>query len=526
MNKRIEKMIKNYEAGNMRVRRDQLKKAVEEGAFDYIIERDYDEIYNMEPVKMEATIDNISGYWFRNANIYCRGVENNILKVTMCYGYGYKDLYVNLEDKKKEIKEEIAATEDINIEGIEVVYNEKKKGIEILFENKELATQEVRTALKAVGFRYFPKFKKWIARQNDKTIATVNKLFTSPSEVKEMKETKKVEENTLNKIDKIDLFKLTTYTEVEREKNYNTKEIAKEIRTALKSRFKFVKFSVTSKDRISVTIKSAPFEKDSIYLKAIQEYTDKLVESYKFCISYDPYGDYGSSYNFYFFGCKVGYDFVQTEATSEIIEAIKQFDIKTAEAEELKRIEEEKQHKEYLIKMEQEKAEAEERQRQVKVDKEYINNNVEVVDLEEEKQYYVKNAYFAKLNKNNTLQEYKEKVSKGDYYFNTLKVTREVYFKDEKSYNLYINMLLEDFDFINGTGGSYTDDLRINSIADYYNMSSEERETVKWLLKGIAVYLNNKLMFVIDAQGYSYARYVGLIGGITLNIKNKLLSRN
>lgn len=360
MNKRIEKMIKNYEAGNMRVRRDQLKKAVEEGAFDYIIERDYDEIYNMEPVKMEATIDNISGYWFRNANIYCRGVENNILKVTMCYGYGYKDLYVNLEDKKKEIKEEIAATEDINIEGIEVVYNEKKKGIEILFENKELATQEVRTALKAVGFRYFPKFKKWIARQNDKTIATVNKLFTSPSEVKEMKETKKVEENTLNKIDKIDLFKLTTYTEVEREKNYNTKEIAKEIRTALKSRFKFVKFSVTSKDRISVTIKSAPFEKDSIYLKAIQEYTDKLVESYKFCISYDPYGDYGSSYNFYFFGCKVGYDFVQTEATSEIIEAIKQFDIKTAEAEELKRI-------------------------------------------EEEKQYYVKNAYFAKLNKNKLL---------------------------------------------------------------------------------------------------------------------------
>lgn len=400
-----------------------------------------------------------------------------------------------------------------NIEGIEVIYNKEKNGIEIAFENKELATQEIRTELKAVGFRYFPKFKKWMARQNDKTIATVKKLFAATSEVEEMEVSKKVNESPLNKID---LFKLTTYTEVEREKNYNTKEVAKEIRTALKSRFKFVKFSVTSKDRISVTIKSAPFEKDSIYLKAIQEYTDKLVESYNFCISYDPYGDYGNSYNFYFFGCKVDCNYIQTEATSEIIEAVKQFDIKTAEAEELKRAEEERQYKEYLKEQEEARKEAEERQKQVKVDKEYINNNVEVVDLEEEKQYFVKNAQFANLNKNNTLEQYKKEVEKGEYYLNTLKVTREVYFKDEKSYNLYINMLLHDFDFIEGTGGSYTDDLRINSMTDYYNMTNEEKNTVEWLLKGVAVYYNNKLMFVIDAQGYCYARYVGLIGNMTI----------
>ena len=352
-----------------------------------------------------------------------------------------------------------------------------------------------------------------MARQNDKTIATVKKLFAATSEVEEMEVSKKVNESPLNKID---LFKLTTYTEVEREKNYNTKEVAKEIRTALKSRFKFVKFSVTSKDRISVTIKSAPFEKDSIYLKAIQEYTDKLVESYNFCISYDPYGDYGNSYNFYFFGCKVDCNYIQTETTSEIIEAVKQFDIKTAEAEELKRAEEERQYKEYLKEQEEARKEAEERQKQVKVDKEYINNNVEVVDLEEEKQYFVKNAQFANLNKNNTLEQYKKEVEKGEYYLNTLKVTREVYFKDEKSYNLYINMLLHDFDFIEGTGGSYTDDLRINSMTDYYNMTNEEKNTVEWLLKGVAVYYNNKLMFVIDAQGYCYARYVGLIGNMTI----------
>ena len=80
-------------------------------------------------------------------------------------------------------------------------------------------------------------------------------------------------------------------------------------------------------------------------------------------------------------------------------------------------------------------------------------------------------------------------------------------------------MLLHDFDFIDGTGGSYTDDLRINSMTDYYNMSSEEQKTIEWLLKGVAIYVNNELMFVVDAQGYCYARYVGLIGENTVTTK-------
>lgn len=389
-----------------------------------------------------------------------------------------------------------------------MLLNEKLNGVELYFDVKPVGT--ILADLKASGFRWNGKKVCWYAKQSEETLKVANTYSEG---------TKEVATASLKKINKIDLFELTTFTEVVREKNYNTKEIAKEIRLALKARFKFVKFSVTSKDRISVTIKSAPFEKDSIYLKAIQEYVDKLVESYNFCTCYDPYGDYGSSYNFYFFGCKVDYDYIQIEATSEIIEAMKQFDIKLAEAEELKRVEEEREYQEYLIKMEQEKKEAEERQKQVKADKEYINNNVEVVDLEEENQYFVKNAYFANLNKNNTLERYQEEVENGDYYNNTLKVTREIHFKDEESYNLYINMLLHDFDFINGTGGSYTDDLRINSMTDYYNMTSEEQKSVEWLLQGIAVYVNDELMFVVDAQGYSYARYVGLVGENTVTTK-------
>lgn len=191
MNKRIEKIVKNYEAGKLTVRRDQLKKLVEEKAVSYMIYRGYDEIYDVEPVKMDATIDNIPDYWFRNANIYCRGIENNTLKITMCYGYSYRDLYISLEEKK----EEVATIENTsNVEGVEVVYNDDKNGIEITFSSKELATEEIRTELKAVGFKYFFKLGKWIAKQNDETIATVNKLFGSTSKVEEIDVTEEVKE--------------------------------------------------------------------------------------------------------------------------------------------------------------------------------------------------------------------------------------------------------------------------------------------------------------------------------------------
>lgn len=199
MNKRIEKMVKNYEAGKLTVRRDQLKKAVEENAFDYMVVRSYDEVYDTEDVKCDATVENICEYWFRDARIWCE-VKDNTLRVVMSYGYSYKYLFASLEEKK----EEVATIENTsNTEGIEVVYNDDKNGIEIKFASKELATEEIRTELKAVGFKYFFKLGKWIARQNDDTIAIVNKLFGSTSKAEEIDVTEEVEEmlkeeNTIN----------------------------------------------------------------------------------------------------------------------------------------------------------------------------------------------------------------------------------------------------------------------------------------------------------------------------------------
>ena len=381
-----------------------------------------------------------------------------------------------------------------------VVLNENLKGIELYFEGKP--SEEVRKEMKENSFRWNGKKSCWYAKQSENTLLLGEKLGGLAT----MENIKSVEDN------KINLYELTQYVREDKELIYDIKEIAKIIRSHVKKRFPFVKFSITTKgyNSINCDIVSSPFEENSKYLKAIQDYCKLFVDSYNYNNS-DSMTDY-FDVNFYGGYFQTSWKYEQIEASQEIIEAMKEYDEKLKEFEEEKRREEERAYQEYLVKREQEKKETEEYQNRVKENKEYIINNVEVIEIEEKNQYYIKNAQFAKLNKNNTLAQYQEEVKGGEYYNDDLKVTRELHFKDLKSYDLFSNMLLHDFDFIDGTGGSYTDDLRINSMTDYYNMTQEEKNSVKWLLSGIAVYLDNELMFVIDAQGYCYSRYVGLIG--------------
>lgn len=376
------------------------------------------------------------------------------------------------------------------------------------FDNKP--NNEILEDIKATGFRWNKRKACWYARQSEKTITKAKEYKGNDNILSKAKTLVKTIKNNI-----IDLFELTTYKKEEKEKSYNTKEIAKEIRTTLKNRFKFVKFSITCPyhGKISIEIKASPFEKDSIYLKSIIEYCEKVVDSYKYCISYDPYGDYGSSYNFYS-NIYIDYDYSQTEF-KDVNKIMALYDEKKKEADlieyeirqaEYKKMEEqrEKEHQAYL------KRRAEE-EKEVKS----INNHVKVVDLEDNEQYFVLGSQFANLNKNSTLTEYQNEVLNNDFYLQDCKVQREIYFNDETIYNYFSNLLLNDFDFLAGTGGSYTDDKRVNTMEDYSNMTREEKNSVKFNSLVVGVYLNDKLMFVIDTQGYNYARYIGLIGDNT-----------
>lgn len=400
-----------------------------------------------------------------------------------------------------------------------LVLNNELKGIEIYFNNKPI--QSIIDSLKNNGYRWHSFKHCWYAKQSEKTMAEANKYIEieiAPEQVltatisTEVKIAKAVIKTAVTNNIK-SLWNATRWIEgTANNSKQPVKDIASEIRKYVRSYFTNVKFSITSDhNSISFYIMSSPYDKESIYLKAIQEYCTNLLKSYNYCTCYDPYGDYGSTNNFYGAYAKIDYHYTQAEQTEITKTDMLDFDaemLKFEIAEEVRKEatyqehvkQNEEDHKNYLIRVEAEKKEIE-----------LINNSIEVINIEESKQYFVIGSDFANLNKNNTLNEYKEEVLKGDCYKQNVKITKEVHFQNEESFIYFSNMLLNDFDFLAQTGGSFTNDNRINSMTDYNNMTKEERETVIFNLYGVAIYYNNQLQFVVDAQGFSYARYVGLV---------------
>lgn len=394
--------------------------------------------------------------------------------------------------------------------------NEELNGIELYFDTKP--NEETRKFMKSNGFRWAGFKGCWYSRQSEKAFKVANSLVGNT--VTNVTVSTPAEKVVAKKpVKTLSLWNATQWEEL---KGINTdqeaKIIAKEIRSHIKKRFPQCKFSVTVPyyGRISFDVKSSPYDKDSTYLKAIFNYCDKLLNAYRHCYSpSDPYTDYAGHYNFSGW-VTIAWDYKQTEATEEIKQDMKEFDSKLAQFEKAEEERKEQEYQEYLKEQEQRNAEYKKHQEEEQKQVENIYNNVDVKELNENDQYFIAGAEFAHLNKNSTLDQYKEEAQKGEYYLQDVKVTKEVHFNSLEALNNFSNMLLNDFDFLAETGGSYTDDNRINSMTDFYNMDDEEQKTVKWNLYGVAIYYNNKLQFVVDCQGYTYARYVGLTDNGTI----------
>lgn len=385
---------------------------------------------------------------------------------------------------------------------MKVTLNKEKNGIEIRFDSKP--DSNILASLKANGFRWHGKMKMWYAKQSADRMKFVNQISGESMEIPEadkayslwdMTRTDSLGENSAD----ADL--------------HDIKGLTAMFRKHLRARFPMVRFSIRfiRHDSVSAEIVSSPFPKDSKYLEAIKKYTDAFINSFCYCTYVgDPYQDIPSDYNFYFFGCRVDYDYTETQ--DDTAEMIADFDAKEKaweEAEEARKEEEFRKWQEERAKEEEEHKKYMEKKNR---EKEYLLANIEVKECDP---YFVGNLRFANLNKNCTLDEYKEHCDlpeTGEWYHQDAMVTKDILFTDEKAYAFFSNMLLDDFDFIAGTGGSATDDERVNEYKDFLNMDSETRKTVKWYCdNAVAVYLNGSLMFVIDAQGYSYARYVGMV---------------
>ncbi len=132
--------------------------------------------------------------------------------------------------------------------------------------------------------------------------------------------------------------------------------------------------------------------------------------------------------------------------------------------------------------------------KQRELEKELILSDYTLKEIPENEQQ-TKVYKWARLNKNSTLKEYKEEVRNGEYYTQKGRITHTLEFKNWAAAEAFSNNLLTSFDFIKGKGGT------LEENSEYINMV-------------VAVMYAGNEYFVIDPQGYSYSRYVGLKGVI------------
>lgn len=182
---------------------------------------------------------------------------------------------------------------------------------------------------------------------------------------------------------------------------------------------------------------------------------------------------------------------------------------RTAYAEEVKRNEEERA--EALRKYEEERKAAEERakayEEKRKADREIILNDITIEDLNEEQQIYITNLVGG-IGKESTLKELDETLSDYDRPLEDALITRKVTFSSREAFELFGQYLIDDFDFLAGKGGTGSEDVRLEGLKNLYNLTTEQRESVKWyLVDSVAIYVEDELMLVSDPEGYTYSRY-------------------
>lgn len=104
MNKRIEKIVTKLQSNNVptKVRRDQIVKALEEKAFDYIIHRNDFNVGNPATRKL-AEGETIRKVWLDNGDMWAELKENQLV-VIISFGREYMELYVNLIKESKTAK--------------------------------------------------------------------------------------------------------------------------------------------------------------------------------------------------------------------------------------------------------------------------------------------------------------------------------------------------------------------------------------------------------------------------------------
>ncbi len=177
-------------------------------------------------------------------------------------------------------------------------------------------------------------------------------------------------------------------------------------------------------------------------------------------------------------------------------------------AEEIRKQEE--AYKAYQEEQERARIESEKYKAWAEESKNLIDNDVVIEDLNESSQIYI-TALACGCGKESTIEEVHESINEYEHINDAL-ITRTVKFTSKEAFERFSKMLLHDFDFLAGTGGTASEDVRLDQIKELFELNQGQRDSVKFYSNNcVAVYLNDAIQFVIDAQGYNYARYVYML---------------
>jgi len=128
---------------------------------------------------------------------------------------------------------------------------------------------------------------------------------------------------------------------------------------------------------------------------------------------------------------------------------------------------------------------------------------------------------FADLNKNNTLEDYKAEVEKGDFSYQDVLV-RQVVYVSQGVFDYLAGEFLEDNDVWDKVGGSnLTKEDLVAFDAKFEHASTKDfwewgAEAQTWFRKhsktevSKVVNVDSGEVFYANTEGYKYARYVGL----------------
>lgn len=410
---------------------------------------------------------------------------------------------------------------------VSISRNEEKNGIEIRFSG--IPAAEVRDELKAHGFRWSRFGGCWYHHFTEEAKAFAESLQDEKSG--ESAEAPKLTERSgpavplpslweRCKIDALPLY--GTENELKKEATANAakngtgydREAAKIIRAHLKKRFPECKFSVTSGgagylDNCDIYLCAAPYDMSSDIISSIRKYCDALHDAFD-ADDGDFYADYGAHHDLYG-GVSIKYNFERLPDTPESKIEAERFAEEKANFEKEEQARKIAEMEELQKRREEEEKGRAEREKKEAEDVAEIEQAAEIEEYSNEDSYFCRGYEFRKLGTMAALEEYKREYGAP---LVMCKIIRCVTLPAAQLLK-FREMLFSDFSFFAGQGGSGTNDPRINSADDWNKMSYEEQKTVEWfcLCTAIKCKESGDIAFLVNPEGFNYARYIYIIDG-------------